>query len=46
VVRSFPVLDIFIHVAAHLVRKGALEVIGKPISQIKELTNIKPVIHP
>ena len=46
VVRSFPVLDIFIHVAAHLVRKGALEVIGKPTTQIKESTNIKPVIHP
>lgn len=45
VVSSFPVLDVFINVAAHIARKGALEVIGKPISQIKELTNINPVIN-
>lgn len=46
VISSFPVLDVFIHVAAHIARKGALEVIGKPISKIRELTNIKPVINP
>lgn len=46
VVSSFPVLDVFIHVAAHIMRKGALEVIGKPRTHLKELTNIKPVIHP
>jgi len=46
VITAFPVLDVFIQVAAHLSRKGALEVIGKPVSQIKELTNIKPVINP
>ena len=45
VVSSFPVLDVFIHVAAHLTRKGALEVIGTPIDSIRELTNVKPVIN-
>ena len=39
-------MDIFIHVAAHIARKGALEIIGKSIDHIKELTNIKPVINP
>ncbi len=46
IISSFPVLDIFIHVAAHIARKGALEIIGKSIDHIKELTNIKPVINP
>jgi len=41
---SFPVLDVFVQVAAHIARKGTLEVIGSPISKIKELTNVKPVI--
>ena len=45
VVTAFPVLDVFIHVAAHIARRGSLEVIGKPISKIKELTNINPVIN-
>ena len=46
VITSSPVLDIFINVAAHISRKGSLEVIGKPVKKIKELTNIKPVINP
>ncbi|MFL2604267.1 MAG: S-adenosyl-l-methionine hydroxide adenosyltransferase family protein [Flavobacteriaceae bacterium] len=46
VITSFPVLDIFINVAAHISRKGSLEVIGKPLKKIKELTNINPVINP
>jgi len=45
VISAFPVLDVFINVAAHIARKGELEVIGKSISKIKELTNIKPVIN-
>ena len=44
VTSSFPVLDVFVQVAAHIARKGTLEVIGSPIKNIKELTNIKPVI--
>ena len=46
VVTSFPVLDVFIHVAAHIARNGTLEVIGNPIKEIRELTNVKPVINP
>ena len=46
VVSSFPVLDVFIHVAAHIARNGSLDIIGKPINKIKELTNIRPVINP
>ena len=38
-------LDVFINVAAHIARKGKLEVIGKSITMIKELTNIKPVVN-
>ena len=45
VISAFPVLDVFINVAAHIARKGKLEVIGKSITDIKELTNIKPVIN-
>lgn len=41
---SFPVLDVFVQVAAHIARKGTLEVIGTPIDKIKELTDVKPVI--
>ena len=44
-VTSFPVLDVFIQVAAYITRKGPLEVIGSPICKIKELTNVKPVIN-
>ncbi|MGC6479782.1 MAG: SAM hydrolase/SAM-dependent halogenase family protein [Flavobacteriaceae bacterium] len=43
---SFPVLDNFVKVAGHLARKGTLEVIGKPIPEIKQLTNINPVVSP
>jgi len=41
---SFPVLDVFVQVAAHITRKGTLEVVGTPIDKMKELTNVKPVI--
>jgi hypothetical protein len=44
-VTSFPVLDVFTHVAAHISRNGALEVIGNSIKKIRELTNVKPVIN-
>jgi S-adenosylmethionine hydrolase len=43
---SFPLLDVFVQVAAHIARKGTLEVVGTPITKIKELTNVKPVISP
>ncbi len=44
VITDFPVLDVFVKVACHLARGGALEVIGKPISVIKELTGLRPII--
>lgn len=46
VISNFPVLDVFVKVACHVARGGTLEVIGKTISEIKELTGIKPVINP
>ena len=43
---SFAVLDIFVKVAGHLARQGTLEVIGKPKDEIRQLTNINPVVSP
>ena len=45
IISNFPVLDVFVKVACHLARGGTLEVIGKPISEIKELVGIKPVVN-
>ncbi len=45
IVSSFPVLDVFVKVAGHIARKGSLDVIGKNINQIKEVTDVKPVIN-
>ena len=42
---SFSVLDVFVKVAAHLSRKGKLEVIGKSMKSIKQITNINPVVN-
>ena len=42
---SFPVLDVFVKVAAHIARGGTLEVIGKVIGSIKELKGTKPVVN-
>src|SRR5690606_27239958 len=36
IISNFPVLDVFVKVAGHIARGGTLEVIGKPISDIKE----------
>ena len=43
---TFPVLETFVQIAAHLLQKGKLEIVGNKISEIKELKNIKPVIDP
>jgi len=43
---NFPVLDVFVKVACHIARGGTLEVIGKSVTSIKQLTGIKPVINP
>ena len=45
IVSSFPVLDVFVKVAGHIARKGSLDIIGKNINQIKEVTDVKPVIN-
>lgn len=42
---SFPILDIFVRIAAHISRQGKLEVIGKKTNSILELTNVNPVIN-
>ena len=43
---TFPVLDTFVQIAAHLLQEGKLEIVGNRIDKIKELKNIKPVIDP
>ena len=45
IISNFPVLDVFVKVAKHLSSKGSLDVIGKEIKKIKQLTEIKPVIN-
>lgn len=42
---NFPVLDVFVKVACHIARGGNLEVIGKAVSEIKQITGIKPVLN-
>lgn len=41
---SFPVLDVFVKVACHIVRGGTLEVIGKIIPEFKKMTELQPTI--
>lgn len=45
VISNFPVLEVFVKVACHIARGGTLDVIGKSISDIKQLTGIKPVVN-
>ena len=42
---SFPVLDVFVKAACHIARGGTLEVIGKPINEIKPIKNIMPYVN-
>lgn len=44
IVGSFPVLDIFVKVACHIVRGGKLEVVGKSFEDLKELKEFAPRI--
>ncbi|MRT17775.1 SAM-dependent chlorinase/fluorinase [Vitellibacter sp. q18] len=44
IISNFPVLDVFVKVASHIARGGTLEVIGKSITEIKELTGIRPAV--
>lgn len=41
---SFSVLEVFVQVAAHIARGGTLEVIGKPLGQVKKLIELQPKI--
>ncbi|MGY5848586.1 SAM hydrolase/SAM-dependent halogenase family protein [Salegentibacter sp. HM20] len=43
--KNFPVLNVFVKVAAHLARGGTLEVIGKSIAQIKDMKEFEPIIN-
>lgn len=45
IISNFPVLDVFVKIAGHIARGGSLDVIGKNIVQIKELTGIRPAIN-
>lgn len=42
---SFPVLDVFVKVACHIARGGALGVVGKSIKNIKPIKNLKPYLN-
>lgn len=42
---NFPVLDVFVRVASHLARGGTLDVIGKPISEIKQIKQFSPFLR-
>ncbi|WP_147678540.1 SAM hydrolase/SAM-dependent halogenase family protein [Algibacter pacificus] len=44
ILSSFPVLDVFVKVACHIARGGTLDVIGKTITSIKPIQNIKPFV--
>ncbi|MFV0540524.1 MAG: S-adenosyl-l-methionine hydroxide adenosyltransferase family protein [Aestuariibaculum sp.] len=41
----FPELDVFVRVACHIARGGTLDVIGKPITNIKPIKNIAPYVN-
>ena len=45
IISTFPMIDVFVKVAKHIVSNGSLDVIGKEIKDIKQLTEIKPVIN-
>ncbi|RMB57671.1 hypothetical protein EAX61_11205 [Dokdonia sinensis] len=45
VTTNFTVLDVFVQAACHIARGGTLGVIGKPLSEIKSLTGIQPVVN-
>lgn len=41
---NFTVMDAFISTACHIARGGALEVIGKPINQLKDISGMQPAV--
>jgi S-adenosylmethionine hydrolase len=42
--KGYPILDVFIQVAAHIARGGAIEVLGKSIDTLQELSGTTPQI--
>ncbi|MBD80725.1 MAG: hypothetical protein CL840_17555 [Crocinitomicaceae bacterium] len=42
---TFPTKDVLAKAACHLARGGTLEVIGKPMKELKELNTYKPVLE-
>ena len=42
---SYPVLEVFVWVAAHISRNGTLDVVGKTVDEIKEIKELRPVIN-
>ena len=45
IISSFPVLDVFVKVAAHIARGGTMDVVGKEIKSIYEMVGVRPVIN-
>lgn len=41
---SFPLMDVFVQVACHIVRGGTLEVVGKHFDQLKDLRGFSPTV--
>ncbi|WP_405381848.1 S-adenosyl-l-methionine hydroxide adenosyltransferase family protein [Maribacter sp. LLG6340-A2] len=44
IANSFPVLNVFIQVACHIVRGGTLEIVGKPFNELQKLREFAPRI--
>ena len=42
---NFPVLDVFVRVAAHIARGGTLEVIGKNVENLAYLRDVNPYVN-
>ncbi|MGS2761816.1 SAM hydrolase/SAM-dependent halogenase family protein [Sinomicrobium sp. M5D2P9] len=41
----FPSMDVFVKVACHIARGGTLEVVGKPITELKSLKTFIPIVN-
>ncbi len=44
IANSFPVLNVFVQVACHIARGGTLEIVGKPLNELKDLREFSPRI--
>ncbi|MBN4066083.1 SAM-dependent chlorinase/fluorinase, partial [Candidatus Amoebophilus asiaticus] len=42
---TFPTKDVFVKAACHLARGGTLDLIGKEIEKVKELSMLRPVVE-